>query len=59
MAQEKSVTVELAYDREHKKVHRYAEEDSDNPTLGKIYVGKAVAKKLGDPKKIKVTIEAA
>jgi hypothetical protein len=45
-------------DRETQNKVRYVEEEGDNQVVGKLYLSKDAAKKLGNPDSITVTIEA-
>ena len=56
-AAKKKVTEILNHTKDHKHTVRYDSEDSD--VLGNAYVSKEALDKLGNPKSIKVTIEAA
>lgn len=58
MASAKKVTVKLSSPQEKKNVVRYDSTD-DDAALSSVYVTKAALKSLGNPKAIKVTIEAA
>lgn len=59
-AAKKSVSTVLEDPQEKTKVVRYDSPDgSDDEVLANSYVSKAAIKKLGNPAKIKVTIEAA
>lgn len=58
MAKEaKNVELEFTQERETKGTFRY-EEDGDDPAVGKLYLKKDAAKKLGNPKSLTVTIAA-
>lgn len=54
----KAVTVTLSDPQEKKLVTRFNSSD-DDAALSSVYVSKAALKTLGNPSKIKVTIEAA
>ncbi|MSQ41258.1 MAG: hypothetical protein EXR55_06365 [Dehalococcoidia bacterium] len=45
--------------RETKNTIRYVEEAESHPLVGTLYVHKAAVSLLGNPKRLKVTIEAA
>lgn len=48
------------YERETKNTVRFTEKIGENPAIvGTIYIQKYALNKLGNPKKIKVTIEKA
>ncbi len=52
------IEITFALDRPTKNTVRYAEV-SDSPIVGTLYVQKTAIEKMGNPKSIKVTIEAA
>jgi hypothetical protein len=52
-----SITIQLEKERETKNTVRYAEA-SEEPKLGTLYVPKATLAEIGDPKSIRVTVEA-
>lgn len=58
MAKITKVTTTLAKPSEKKHVVRYDSSD-DDAALSSVYVSNAAIASLGNPKKIKVTIEAA
>jgi hypothetical protein len=60
MAAPKSLELTLEQEKETKNKMRYEEitDGDDPPSVGKLYLAKATAKKLGDPKTITVTITA-
>lgn len=58
MATSKKITVTLGSPSEKKNVTRY-DSDADDAALSSVYVTKAALKAIGNPKSIKVTIEAA
>jgi hypothetical protein len=58
MAPKKTVTVILSDPDEKKHVVRYNNADED-AALSSVYVNKKAVKALGDPAKVKITIEAA
>jgi hypothetical protein len=54
------VEIELEKERETKNTIRYAEIEGDKPPIiGTLYLQKFAVKRLEDPGKIRVTIEAA
>lgn len=54
----KSVTVVLSDPQEKKTVTRF-DNDTDGAALKSVYVDHAALKTLGNPSKVKITIEAA
>lgn len=54
MATQKKITLDFEHDKETKGTHRYAEQDTEH--VGYIYLKKAAAEKLGNPKALQVTI---
>jgi len=54
----KTVTVVLGNRADKKSVVRF-DAEADNAALANVYVTKDAMKTLGDPQKVKVTIEAA
>jgi hypothetical protein len=54
------VTVEFDREKETKTAIRFSEVESDEPErMGTLYVKKYLLKRMGDPKRITVTLEAA
>lgn len=58
MAADKKLTVTLENPQEKKHVTRYDANDED-AAMSSVYINKAALKKLGNPAKVKVTIEVA
>jgi hypothetical protein len=50
--------VELVREKETKGTFRYAEE-SEHPLIGMVYIPKSTLDQLGNPERLKVTLEAA
>jgi len=60
MAPKKTVTVILEDPKAKKSVVRYdAAEDAENPAVANAYIDKAALATLGNPDRVKITIEAA
>ncbi len=57
-AKSKSIVVEFVQERTTKNTVVY-KEPADPPLIGSLYVQKPTAEELGNPEKIKVTVEAA
>lgn len=58
MAPKKIVTVILSDPDEKKHVTRFNNSDED-AAMSSVYISKAALKKIGNPSKVKLTIEAA
>ena len=59
-APKKTVTVILGDRSDKKSVVRFdADENVENPALANAYITKDALKQIGDPQKVKITIEAA
>lgn len=57
---EQTFSFEAVEDKQTKNTIRYAEIETDNPPIVKtIYIQKWAVSKLGNPKRIKVTVERA
>lgn len=52
-----TLTVDMARDKETKGTVRYAEQGPD-PRIGLLYVPKKTVAELGDPDRIRVTLDA-
>lgn len=52
------ITVNFTVERETKGTFRYAE-DGDDPIVGTLYLRKSACTKLGNPERLKLTINAS
>jgi len=61
MAKTKQITVELGNPQEKKYVTRYdfEERDDSDAAMSSAYISKEALKELGNPERVKITIEAA
>lgn len=57
MAQPKKFTAEFDFVNETKRKIRFGE-DNDTPKIGTVYITKKEVKELGEPTRIRVTVEA-
>jgi hypothetical protein len=55
---EKSLSISFTKEKETKGTFRYAE-DGDDPAIGKLYLKKDAAEKLGNPEDLTVTVTPA